>query len=137
MNAKGTVARAEVFETFGLRIQEVVRQAGGRDDLDTSIYDSVIPATRCGPLFVSANASHRGPNVGWIACRFLYPELAVEVFGDIAVNPCSGKWNHHFGSIPVSKAVDSFRGSLSKVLIADAGLGSGISMANPCGEGAS
>jgi hypothetical protein len=118
-----TIGPSTVKDTKALveQVTKVIIEAGGRNDIDTSIYTHVIPVTRFGPLHVSAHDSHDG-SPGWIACRFMYPELAVGNAGGQSLNPYSGKWNFHFGSIPVDEAIDSFRRSLSKVLIVKDGV---------------
>lgn len=109
-------------EAFVQRVRDIVIQAGGRDDLDTSINSHVIPVTTCGPLFVSVHEANGGSEVGWVACRFMYPELAAEVIRGDRLNRCSGKWNHHyFSPWSVDDAVADFERSLGRFLTAGNG----------------
>jgi hypothetical protein len=106
-------------KAFVQRVRDLVTQAGGRDDLDASVYTHVIPVTKCGPLFVSAHGSDDGSEVGWVACAFLYPELAAEVIVGDRLNRHSGKWNfHYFSPWTVDDAVADFERALKGVLIA-------------------
>ena len=50
-------------------------------------YDYAV-ATVAGKLYVTIYED-------WIACRFEEPERA-KAIGDTRLNPCSGKWNHHY-----------------------------------------
>ena len=105
-------------KAFVERVRGIVTQAGGRDDLDASIYTHVIPVTKCGPLFVSVHGSDDSSEVGWVACCFLYPKLAVELVGQGMLNPYSGKWNHHyFHPWTVDDSVADFERALGSVLI--------------------
>lgn len=109
-------------QAFVERVREIIMGAGARDDVDRLIYDYVIPATRVGPLYVSVHESCNGDGLGWIACRFLYPQVAAEIVGGERLNPHSGKWNHHyFGPWTLDDAVADFSRSLKAILVADAG----------------
>lgn len=111
-------ARKIEQEAFVPRVLEIVLQAGGREDLDTFAYTHVIPVTAYGPLYVSAYNPDGRFASGWIACRFLYPELAQGKAGGQSLNPYSGKWNFHFHQgTTVDEAVEEFRRSLHRILI--------------------
>ena len=122
MKAKSMTRKASAKdrEAFVPRIEAVVRQAGGRDDLDSTMrgFGFVVPITRCGPLRVCPYEPLSGSAVGWVACRFLYPEVAVGILGTLALNTYSGKWNFHFGSrVSQDEAVAEFECSLRHILI--------------------
>ncbi len=118
MTTPRTKTTAKDRKAFVERVRGIVTQAGGRDDLDASIYTHVIPVTKCGPLFVSVHESHDGDGVGWVACCFMYPKLAVESVGTGTLNPYSGKWNfHYFSPWGLDDAVADFERTLGTVLI--------------------
>jgi hypothetical protein len=104
---------------FVEKVTKLVVEAGGRNDIDTFVYTHVIPVTRFGPLHVSVHDSHDG-SLGWVACKFMYPQLADGNVGGQSLNPYSGKWNFHFGrETTVDEAVAEFRRAFDPMLYDD------------------
>jgi hypothetical protein len=103
-------------EAFAQGVCEIAFRARGEYQGDDTGRYSWTVETKCGPLCLHVYTSAESSGLGWVAGRFPYPERAVAVLGSTSMNPYSGKWNHHFGSIPLDEAIDSFRRSLGKVL---------------------
>ena len=105
-------------QIFVDRIKNMIHMHGARNNLDTSIYDYIIPVTKYGPIYISISGSEDRFDVGWIACRFVYPELANGNVGGQSLNPYSGKWNFHFSDeTTVDEAVAEFKHALDPILI--------------------
>jgi hypothetical protein len=87
-------------------------EAQGIERVAFSIYPHRA-LTKVGMLGVHATASDIGLTV---FCRFDEPERAIAILGRDAVNPYSGKWNHHFGdAFTVDEAVKHFEWQFGRV----------------------
>ncbi len=86
--ARQRITKAEQANRAWFKV-EITRRllALGATAAPNGTYDYIV-ATVAGRLHVSVYDN-------WIACRFEEPERA-KVTSDTRLNPCSGKWNHHY-----------------------------------------
>jgi len=93
-------ASEKQHKAYRAAMTAVIVEAGGLLGLgETRPEEWVIPVTRAGGLHLGiwAPTSYDRSGVTGVWGRFDYPAVAVAILGEGRVNPCTGKWNHHWG----------------------------------------
>lgn len=102
--------RIQDTEAFRQGIEAILEQAGG-NRTPGRLHEWSVP-TKAGPLGITIYDT-------WVAGRFEDVEAAKKLLGSSPtgdLNPYSGKWNHHYGSLAGSPdSIDHFRYKLRRV----------------------